>query len=73
MPIRKIAKILDATIRDTGVARQTMNDPRFNTEVRKDRRTTLSRFTTVQDALADREKKTAKATSKTAKAKTKKR
>jgi hypothetical protein len=59
MPLKrakKIAKIVDAAIRDAGRARSTATDPQFRENVRKDRRGELSKYKTVQHALADREK-----------------
>ncbi|HET9809045.1 MAG TPA: hypothetical protein VFQ66_05060 [Candidatus Limnocylindria bacterium] len=55
MPIRKIKKvagIVDAAMRDGARARAT--DPAFRENVQKDRRGELSKFKTVQHALADR-------------------
>lgn len=55
MPIRKIKKvagIVDAAMRDGARARAT--DPTFRENVQKDRRGELSKFKTVQHALADR-------------------
>jgi hypothetical protein len=55
MPIRKIkkvARIVDAAMRDGARARAT--DPAFRENVQKDRRGELSKFKTVQHALADR-------------------
>lgn len=59
MPLKKIervAKIVDAAIRDGARARSQATDPAFRENVRKDRRAELSKFTTVQHALADRER-----------------
>ena len=56
MPYRKFAKALDDALRDTHRARQAHSDPRFDKELQKDRRSTLSRFATVERALRDREK-----------------
>ena len=72
MPLRKLkraVKIVDAAMRDGARARAT--DPAFRENQQKDRRGELSKFKTVQHALADRERieksKTAKAKAKTKK------
>jgi hypothetical protein len=74
MPLRKlkrVAKIVDAAIRDGARARSQSTDPAFRERVQSDRRGELSKFKTVQHALADRERiEKTKATK--AKAKTKK-
>ncbi|HEV8669419.1 MAG TPA: hypothetical protein VGS01_01645 [Candidatus Limnocylindria bacterium] len=71
MPLRKIkrvAKIVDAAMRDGARARIQSTDPQFREKVQTDRRGELSKFKTVQHALADRERieksKAAKAKSK---------
>lgn len=59
MPLRKlkrVAKIVDAAMRDSARARQQSTDPQFRENVQKDRRAELSKFKTVQHALADRER-----------------
>lgn len=59
MPLRKIkrvAKIVDAAMRDATRARSQSTDPAFRENVQKDRRGELSKFKTVQHALADRER-----------------
>jgi hypothetical protein len=78
MPLRKlkkVAKIIDAAMRDGARARSQATDPAFREGVQKDRRGELSKFKTVQHALADRERiEKAKATraASVPKAKTKK-
>ena len=78
MPLRKlkrVARIVDAAIRDGARARSQATDPVFRENVQKDRRGELSKFKTVQHALADRERiEKGKATraANTAKAKNKK-
>ena len=78
MPLRKIkrvAKIVDAAIRDGARARSQATDPGFRDRVQSDRRGELSKFKTVQHALADRErieKGRATRAATSAKAKTKK-
>ena len=57
MPLRKlkrVAKIVDAAMRDGARARAQATDPTFRENVQKDRRAELSKFKTVQHALADR-------------------
>lgn len=59
MPLRKIkrvVKIVDAAMRDAARARSQATDPTFRENVQKDRRAELSKFKTVQHALADRER-----------------
>jgi len=51
-----IARAIEAAGRDADVARRTATDPAFRRGVRDDRRDTLSEFTTVKHALADRDK-----------------
>lgn len=72
MPLRKlkkVAKIVDAAMRDGARAQAT--DPAFRENQQKDRRGELSKFKTVQHALADRERIEKSKTTK-AKAKSKK-
>ena len=54
--IGRIARAIDAAGRDADLARRRASDPAFRRGVRDDRRETLSEFTTVKHALADREK-----------------
>lgn len=59
MPLRKlkrVAKIVDAAMRDGARARSQSTDPAFREGVQSDRRGELSKFKTVQHALADRER-----------------
>jgi hypothetical protein len=59
MPIRKLkkaAKIVDAAMKDAARARSQSTDPQFRKNVQKDRRAELSKFKTVEHAIADREK-----------------
>jgi hypothetical protein len=51
-----IARAIDAAGRDADLARRRATDPAFRRGIRDDRRDTLSEFTTVKHALADREK-----------------
>ena len=55
MPLKKLAKIIDESSRDSDLARNSVSDPRFRAGLQADRRKTLSSFETVQSALADRE------------------
>jgi hypothetical protein len=74
MPLRKlkrVARIVDAAMHDGARARSHATDPAFRENVQKDRRGELSKFKTVQHALADRERiekgKATKAKAKTTK------
>jgi hypothetical protein len=55
MPLRKIARIVNAAYKDADHARKTSQSPQFRKDVTKDRRETLSEFRTVKHALRDRE------------------
>ncbi|MEO8632000.1 MAG: hypothetical protein ABI466_01480 [Chloroflexota bacterium] len=78
MPLRKlkrVVKIVDAAMRDGARARSQATDPAFRERVQSDRRGELSKFKTVQHALADRErieKRRATRAANAPKAKTKK-
>jgi hypothetical protein len=54
--IGRIARAIDAAGRDADLARRNAGDPAFRRGVKDDRRETLSKFSTVKQALADREK-----------------
>ena len=54
--LARIVRVIDAAGRDADLARRSSNDPAFRKGVQDDRRATLSKFTTVKHALADREK-----------------
>jgi hypothetical protein len=54
--IGRIARVFDAALADGQAARRQATDPEFRKSVTKDRRAALSRFKTVRDALADRER-----------------
>jgi hypothetical protein len=56
MPLRKIAKIVGAAMRDGDLARRTSASPKWREQQKQDRRGTLRKFETVEHALADREK-----------------
>ena len=56
---RALGRIVDAigaAGRDADLARRSASDPAFRRGVQSDRRETLSKFTTVKHALADRER-----------------
>jgi hypothetical protein len=55
MPLRKIARIVNAAYKDADHARKTSHSAEFRKNVQKDRRGTLSEFRTVKHALKDRE------------------
>ena len=55
-PLRRIIGAIDAAGRDADLARRSTSDPAFRRGVQSDRRETLSKFSTVKHALADREK-----------------
>ena len=52
----RIADAIGAAGRDADLARRNASDPAFRKGVQHDRRETLSKFTTVKHALADRER-----------------
>ena len=52
----RIASAIEAAGRDADVARRSSTDPAFRRGVQSDRRETLSKFSTVKHALADRER-----------------
>jgi len=54
--IGRIVRAIDAAGRDADLARRSSSDPAFRKGVQDDRRATLSKFSTVRHALADREK-----------------
>lgn len=55
MPLRKIARIVNAAYKDADRARKTSQSPEFRKAVTSDRRETLGEFRTVKHALRDRE------------------
>ncbi|MDO8506780.1 MAG: hypothetical protein Q7S41_04130 [Candidatus Limnocylindria bacterium] len=57
MPVRKIAKIVGAAMRDADRARKASTDPKWRKAQQQDRRGTLRKFETVEHALQDREKR----------------
>jgi hypothetical protein len=54
--IGRIARAIEAAGRDADLARRSASDPAFRRGIKDDRRGTLSEFSTVKQALADREK-----------------
>lgn len=56
MAIRKIARLVRSAATDAELARRTAHSPEFHRAVTKDRRSALSRYTAVKDALRDRER-----------------
>lgn len=56
MPLRKIARIIRAANTDAELARRTAHSPEFRRAVTKDRRSALSEYATVKQALRDRER-----------------
>lgn len=54
MGIGKIGRIVRAAGTDADIARRTAGSSEFRRAVTKDRRSALSRYTTVKDALRDR-------------------
>lgn len=55
MPLRKIARIVNAAYKDADRARRTAQSPEFRRAVTKDRRESLGEYRTVKHALRDRE------------------
>ena len=68
--VKRFAKIVDASFKDAGRARRLSRSPKAQQEIAKDRRGALSQFTTVRDALKDRERIAKAKAAKTARAKT---
>ena len=56
MGIRKYVGIVRAAGRDAAIARGTAHTPEFRKAVTKDRRSALSEYSTVKQALRDRER-----------------
>lgn len=54
--IRRVARAIDAALKDADLARKHSSDPAFHKDVQADRRAALSKYRTVQHALADRER-----------------
>ena len=64
MPVRKIAKIVGAAMRDADRARKSASDPKWRKEQMADRRGTLRRFETVEHTIQERDAPKAKAKAK---------
>lgn len=54
--LRRVARVIDAALKDADLARKHSSDPAFRKDVQADRRAALSKYRTVQHALADRER-----------------
>jgi len=67
MPIRKIAKIVDAAFKDGAAARRAAQSPKWARAQQKDRRGTLRKFETVEQTIQERDR--AKPTTKAKKKK----
>ena len=55
MPVRKIARIVGAAMRDADRARKTSADPKWRKEQMADRRGTLRKFETVEHTIQERD------------------
>ena len=55
MPVRKIAKIVSAAMRDADRARKSSADPKWRKEQMADRRGTLRKFETVEQTIQERD------------------
>jgi hypothetical protein len=64
MPVRKIAKIVGAAMRDADRARQSHSDPKWRREQMADRRGTLRKFETVEHTIQERDAPKSKAKAK---------
>jgi hypothetical protein len=53
--LRKLARTVDQALKDADAARKNAFDPEFKKGLGKDRRSTLSRFRTVRQAIAERD------------------
>jgi len=56
MPIRKIAKIVDAAFKDGAAARRAAQSPKWARAQQKDRRGTLRKFETVEQTIQERDR-----------------
>ncbi len=54
--IRKLVQLVDTSAKDASRARKVARSPKMQQEIAQDRRTGLSQFKTVRQALADRER-----------------
>ena len=64
MPVRKIARIVGAAMRDADRARKSSSDPKWRKEQIADRRGTLRKFETVEHTIQERDAPKSKAKSK---------
>lgn len=64
MPVRKIARIVGAAMRDADRARKTSADPKWRKAQMADRRGTLRKFETVEHTIQEREAPKTKAKAK---------
>lgn len=55
MPVRKIAKIISAAMRDADRARKSSSDPKWRKQQMTDRRGTLRKFETVEHTIQERD------------------
>ena len=55
MPVRKIAKIVGAAMRDADRARKSASDPKWRKAQMADRRGTLRKFETVEHTIQERD------------------
>jgi len=55
VPVRKIAKIVGAAMRDADRARRVKGDPNWNKAQQADRRGTLRKFETVEHTIQERD------------------
>jgi hypothetical protein len=67
VPVRKIAKIVGAAMRDADRARRIKGDAEWNRAQQKDRRATLRKFETVEHAIQERDNPKPKPKAKTKK------
>jgi hypothetical protein len=64
MPVRKIARIVGAAMRDADRARKSSSDPKWRKEQMSDRRGTLRKFETVEHTIQERDAPKSKAKAK---------
>lgn len=64
MPVRKIARIVGAAMRDADRARKTSADPKWRRDQMTDRGGTLRKFETVEHTIQERDAPTTKAKTK---------
>ncbi len=64
MPVRKIAKIVNAAFKDGAAARRAASSPKWAREQQKDRGGTLRKFDTVRQTIKERDAPKTKAKKK---------